>query len=337
MGVAGLGRVRELRRLWKLGALGSILGVLALGCTTHLPLPDEPEAEDVVGGEIAYVVQYRLEEIPSFGDITLASGILFVIEDSTRVVAYLSDKSTPVINEGFTFPDPIVVEGDTLSRPVQLAAGPNKTVWVAFLQPDMRMVQFRIATPPAPTGLWVWDVAFQEFGGIAADADSGFVYVADAQANTIVKYAPSETAGDRVAVLAEEGTGDHSVLEPRGIYCFGDSLLVADSGKDWIQVLHADIPRTGGQIQGPADEPLVLNGPVDVWVDTSGLYYVAEQGSVLQITSEGRIKEVVTELDPHAAAMPQALAANTTQVWVPDPVKRYCTIYQINTATEELP
>jgi DNA-binding beta-propeller fold protein YncE len=307
-------------------------------CTTRLPLPDEPEAEGGPSGEIAYVVQYRWEEVPQFGDIVLASGILFAIEDSTRIHAYLSDKASAVINEGFSFPDPIVADGITLSHPVQMAVGTNKSLWVAFLQPDMRVVQFRIASPPEATGLWVGDAEFEEFGGITADGDSGFVYVADAKANTIVKYAPSETGGSRVALLASEGSGDHFVRVPRGIFCFGDSLLVADSDKSWVQVLDADVPFAGrGQVQGPADAPLVLHTPVDVWVDTSGRYYVAEQGGVLQITPEGRIKEVVTELDPQAAALPQSLSANTTQVWVPDPAKRQCTVYQINTVTEELP
>lgn len=319
-------------------ALALLLGFLASSCTTRLPLPDEPEAEGGPSGEIAYVVQYRWQEVPEFGDIVLASGILFAIEDSTRIHAYLSDKATAVINEGFSFPDPVVAGGVTLGRPVQMAVGTNKTLWVAFQQPDRRIVQFRIASPPVATGLWVRDERFREFGGIAADGDSGFVYVADAKANTIAKYAPSETGGARVALLASEGSGDHFVRVPRGIYCFGDSLLVADSDKSWLQVLDADVPFSGrGQVQGPADEPLVLHTPVDVWVDTSRRFYVAEQGRVLQITPEGRIKEIVTELDPQAAVLPRALTANTTQVWVPDPEKRQCTIYQINTAAEEVP
>jgi hypothetical protein len=318
--------------------IGAILVVLALGCTSRLPLPEEPEQEAVGGGEIAYVVQYRWEGVPHFGDIVLASGILFVIEDSTRIRAYLSETEDPTVNEGFSFSDPIVVGDETLSRPVQLAEGSNNTIWVAFLEPDMRLVQFQIKSPPEPTGLWVQDGSFEEFGGIAADGDSGFVYVSDALANTIVKYAASDTGGARVALLASEGNGDNFVREPRGIFCFGDSLLVADSGKDWLQVLDADVPFSGrGQVQGPPDAPLVLHTPVDVWVDRSGRYYVAEQGGVLQITSDGRVKEDVTELDPQAAMPPQSLAANTTQVWVPDPVKQTCTIYQINTATEGLP
>ena len=307
---------------------------MLLGCSERLALPPEPETEGGPTGEIAYVVQYRWSEVPRFGDMVLTSGILYVIEDSARVHAYYSNKATPATNT-FSFPDPIVVDGTTLGRPVQVAAGAAKTLWVAFEVPDRRLVQFRIESPPQPTGLWVRDSASRRFGGIAADADSGFVYVADAELNTIVKYEPSTTGGKRVAVLASEGNGDHFVREPRGLYCYGDSLLVADSGKSWLQVLAADVPYSGrGQVQGPTGEPLVLHTPVDVWVDADGRYYVAEQGRVLQIRPEGTIKEVVTDHDELAATLPVAVVANTTQVWVADPLGQRCTIYQINTVGE---
>jgi hypothetical protein len=305
-----------------------------LGCSERLDLPPEPVSPGGPSGEIAYDVQYRWREVPPFGDMVLTSGILYVVEENARVHAYLSDKATPVTNS-FSFPDSIVAGGVTLQRPVQLAAGPNKTLWVAFELPDLRLVQFKITSPPEPTGLWVRDEASLEFGGIAADNDSGFVYISDPKANTIVKYAPSESGGARVAVLATAGDGDHFVRAPRGIYCFGDSLLVADTQKNWLQVLAADVPFSGrGQLQGPEETPLVLNAPVDVWVDTSGRYYVAEQGQVLQVRADGTIKEVVTEDDTQAAPLPAAVVANTTQVWVADPLGQLCTIYRINTVIE---
>ena len=330
-------RTRPKWREWP--ALAVLLVVwIGAGCTNRLPLPDEPESEGTGTGEIAYVVQYRWANLPHFGDMVLTVGILFVIEDSTRVRAYISDKATPVVNQGFSLPDPVVVGGQTLGKPVQLAAGANKTLWVAFREPAHRLVQFRLTSPPEDTGLWVdaWQV--EAIGGIAADSDSGFVYVSDVEGNQVSKYEPTSTGGRRVTLLAIEGNGDLTVREPRGLYCYGDSLLVVDSGKNWIQVISADVPRSGrGQVLGPIDEPLVLHDPVDAWVDASGRYYVAEQGRVLQITSQGLIKEVVTDLDTQAPPLPAAVVANTTQVWVADPLGQRCTIYQINTVTEELP
>ena len=323
------------KRLALAVALAAWIGV---GCTNRLPLPDEPVSEGTGTGEIAYVVQYRWLDVPRFGDMVLTVGILFVVEDSTHVRAYISDKATPVVNQGFSLPDPVVVGGQTLGKPVQLAAGVNKTLWVAFRQPSNRLVQFKLTSPPTDTGLWVdaWQV--QSIGGIAADADSGFVYVSDDKGNQVSKYHPTSAGGNRVALLALEGNGDLTVREPRGLYCFGDSLLVVDSGKSWIQVIDADVAHSGrGQVLGPIDEPLVLHDPVDAWVDASGRYYVAEQGRVLQITPQGQIKEIVTDLDTQAAPLPAAVVANTTQVWVADPLGMRCTIYQINTVSEELP
>jgi len=80
-----------------------------------------------------------------------------------------------------------------------------------------------------------------------------------------------------------------------------------------------------------------LQHPVDVWVDKSGHFYVAEVGDVLQVTSAGVIKEIVTEQDPEPGTSPPAVVANTTQVWVPDPATHRLTIYQINTVGEGLP
>lgn len=315
-----------------------VAGLVLGGCSVRPELPQEPDTGGTPTGEIAYVVQYRWTDVPAIGDMVLASGILYVIEDSTRVKAYLSDKASPVVNQGLSFPEPIFVDGQPVGRPVQLAEGEANTLWVAFLAPDKRLVQFTISAPPQPTGKWVRAAAVRQFGGIAADRDSGFVYVADAAANTIAKYAPSAAGGARVTVLATEGNGDHFVRVPRGMYFFSDSLLVADSAKGWLQVLSADVPFSGrGQVLGPADAPLVLHDPRDVWVDRDGRFYASESSEVLQITSAGVIKEIVTELDPESAQSPNAVVANTTQVWVPDPIQGRLTIYQINTVSEGLP
>jgi DNA-binding beta-propeller fold protein YncE len=180
---------------------------------------------------------------------------------------------------------------------------------------------------------------FGAFGAIAADDDSGFVYVADADSNQILKYAPSRTGGERVALLATVGTGDYYVKQPHGLFWFADSLLVADTGNDAIKVISADTPFAGrGLVTGPTGDPLQLADPLDVWVDMAGFFYVADTGNsrVVKLTPQGKIKEVVTEFDREAARAPSALAATNEQVWVVDPERRRLTIYRINTG-EELP
>ena len=96
-------------------------------------------------------------------------------------------------------------------------------------------------------------------------------------------------------------------------------------------------PMLDPTLESPLGSQATRLRSVDVWVDRAGLFYVAENGRVTQITTLGEIKEVVTETDPESALSPRTLVANTTQVWVPDDDRRRLTVYQINTAAEDLP
>jgi len=236
----------------------------------------------------------------------------------------------------------VVVGTDTLRAPVQLCEGLGSTLWVAYSQPRPTLLQWNVGVvPPVPvdSGL-VRDAAFRRFGGIAADPDSNLVYVSDDSMSTITKHAPSRTGGHRIAILASQGNGDHFVQKPHGLYAFGDSLLVADTGKNWLQVLSSRVPFSGrGQVTGTTEQPLLLLNPRDVWIDPNGFFYVTDTGNarVLKLTGSGAVKEVVTALDADAALRPNTLAATDTQVWVVDPDRGRLTIYQLNTASEGLP
>lgn len=313
----------------------------ALGCSTRLDLPQEPETTGNPGGEVAYVKKYLWEEMQPIADLVLTRGqSLYGVADSSAVLCWFSDTALPRLNPGRSIPL-AVLGGDTLRGPVRICEGSENTLWVAYRSPQPTIVQWDIAvTPPAVAVDWIRDANIGGFGGIAADPDSDFIYVADAEKSTIAKYAPSASGGHRVTVLATQGNGDFFVQQPGGLYYFSDSLLVADTGKSWLQVMHADVAGAGrGQVRGPADDPLQLRGPADVWVDASGYYYVAESDGarVLKLTREGAVKEIVTEYDPEAAEKPNTLAASDTEVWVVDPERSRLTIYQINTEDEELP
>jgi hypothetical protein len=308
-----------------------------------LDLPAEPEVPGTPTGQVAYVRQYLWESLPALTDVVVTrGGILYGIVDSTQVNAYFSDNDTPRINTARSIPYPVTLAGQPTGKPVQICEGAGNTVWVAYLQPVSTIAQFDIGVSPPvfiASGL-VRDIGILEFGGIAADVDSGFVYVSDPLRNLIAKYAPSVDGGRRVAVLATAGNGDGFVQQPHGLYAFGDSLLVADTGKSWLQVLSTDVPGAGrGQVTGPASAPLDLRAPLDVWVDRSGFFYVADTGNgrVLKLGKRGDVREIVTELDPEAPAAPLAVASNTTQVWVPDPGTRRMIVYKLNTTIEELP
>jgi len=321
--------------------LGGIAAAALLqGCAEPFVIPDEPDSGDLPVGEVAYVVQYEWEDVPAFQDLALVSGILFAIQGDSLVSAWLSDSATGRENSRFSLPYPMQLGGTEYHQPVHLCGGPNNTLWVAFQQPP-QVVQFSLASsPPTTTGNRVRLPATAVIGGLTADLDSGFVYVADALANRIGKYAADDTGGRLVVNVATEGNGDGFVREPHGIFWFDDQLLVADTGKSWLQLLDADTPQAGmGQISGPESDPLQLRNPLDVWVDAAGYYYVADTGNdrVVQIDEDGTVREIVTGLDPLATLAPRSMVANTTQVWVPNATDHRLTVYQINTASEGLP
>jgi hypothetical protein len=281
--------------------------------------------------------------MPSLGDLVLTRGqVLFGIADSARVTSWFSDTAEPRENSARSLPADVRLGADRLERPAQICEGAHNSLWVAFTRPWPVVVQFDLSTSPPRLvdSTWVRQDSIRVFGGIAADPDSHYVYVADAGRSTITKYAPPAGGGRRVTVLASQGNGDHFVQQPRGLFFFQDSLLVADTGKSWLQVLHADVPSSGrGQITGPESAPLQLNAPTDVWMDAAGFYYVTDTGNarVLKLTRQGIVKEVVTELDPESPPAPPTLVATARLVWVVDPSRARLTIYQINTESEELP
>ena len=341
----GANRMQSRRWMRALAAAAIAVPMLAGagGCGRRLELPVEPDAAGGPAGEVAYVRKYAWEGMPAITDLVLTRGqVLYGIDPDGSVRSWFSDTATPRENPGRSLPAAPVVGGDTLSAPAQLCEGRQSTLWVAYAAPAPTLLQWNVAvTPPVPIdSSWVRDAAFIEFGGIAADPDSDFVYVSDVQAHSVTKHAPSATGGRRIATLAAPGNGDNFVQSPRGLYAFGDSLLVADSGKHWLQVISSRVALAGrGQVTGSVESPLLLRDPHDVWVDAAGFFYVSDSGNarVLKLTRAGLIKEIVTELDLEAAAVPTTIAASDTRVWVIDPDRLRLTIYQINTTSEELP
>ncbi len=336
-------RRASVSRLAWLMLAASMFAGLDTGCGRRLDLPAEPDSDGGPAGEVAYVKKYAWDGLPALTDLVLTRGQqLYGIDPAGRVRSWFSDTATPRENTSRNLPVDVIVGPDTLRAPVQLCEGLGSTLWVAYSQPQPTLLQWNVGVvPPVPVDSGVVrDNAFRRFGGIAADPDSNLVYVADDSVSTITKYAPSRTGGHRIATLASQGNGDHFVQQPHGLFAFGDSLLVADTGKNWLQVLSSRVPFSGrGQVEGPIDQPLQMILPRDVWIDPTGFFYVTDTGNarVLKLTRQGRIKEIVTELDVAAADHPNTLAATDTKVWVVDPDLGRLTIYQLNTASEGLP
>jgi sugar lactone lactonase YvrE len=334
-------RLSTRRRRTALG-LAALVTAMAAGCSGRLDLPQEPDVQGGPTGDIAYVKKYAWEGLGRISDLVLTRGQnLYGVEDSSRVTCWFSDTAVPRPNPGRSIPD-ATLEGAPLGQPVRISEGHGNTLWVAYRSPRPLVVQWNIGVVPpvvVDSGFVRLDT-LAVFGGIAADTDSDFVYIADSQASTITKWKPTALGGRRVTTLATQGNGDHFVQSPNGIFFFSDSLLVADTGKDWLQVLDADVPRAGrGQVTGPVGDPLQVHAPLDVWVDGAGYFYVADADNarVVQLTSAGVVKRVVTQYDADAPLVPNTLAASETEVWVVDPQRLRLTIYQINTTGEELP
>lgn len=335
-------RAGWLQRTSRRAAAALLVLLGAAACGRRLDLPQEPDVTGGPAGEVAYVKKYLWEGMPALTDLVLTRGqVLYGVDPAGSVRSWFSDSATPRENTSRNLPATVIVDSDTLRQAVQLCEGVGSTLWVAYALPRLTLLQWDVAVvPPVPvdSGL-VRDVG-GECGGVAADADSGFVYVADRAASTVAKFRPSRFGGRRVTTLCGTGDGDHFVREPHGIYAFGDSLLVADTGKAWVQVVSTNEPLAGrGQVTGPSQMPLQLSDPRDVWVDPTGFFYVADTGNgrVLKLRRNGLVKENVTELDADAAAHPNTIAASDTRVWVVDPERGRLTIYQINTSSEELP
>jgi DNA-binding beta-propeller fold protein YncE len=329
----------------RLAGFGWLVVLLVAACGAKLDLPVEPDATGNPQGEVAYVRKYPAwTGIGRVVDLMLTSGTVLygVVEDSGRVRSWLSDAAVPRINPGRSIPENPILDGDTLRAPERICDGRLSTLWVAYRLPHPRLVQWNIAASPPTLVLSgvVRDDSILAFGGIAADRDSGFVYAVDSQRSTVTKYAPSSSGGSKVALLAGPGNGDHFLQHPQGIFYFSDSLLVADTGKGWIQVLDADRPFSGrGQVTGPAADPLTLRDPNDVWMDDAGFYYVADTGNgrVLKLTRQGTVKEIVTAFDPDPVGTPTTIVADDDRTWVADPSTGRLTLFQINTVTEDLP
>jgi DNA-binding beta-propeller fold protein YncE len=332
-----LGRGTRWVRMRAALACAAAAGVFA--CGRELDLPHEPDPNGVVG-DVAYNVKATWHDMPVLVDLVLTRGsVLYGVDANGRVRSWFFGSGEEYTS--LDLPDSVIVAADTLRDAVCLCEGRNRTLWVAYARPRPTLLQWNTRDEPIAidSGL-VRDAAFQQFGGIAADPDSDFVYVSDRGASTVTKHAPSRDGGRRVATLCAPGDGDHFVRQPRGLFAFGDSLLVADTGKNWVQVVSTRTPFAGrGQITGTRAAPLALLNPIDVWVDPTGFYYVTDAGHsrVLKLTRRGLVKEVVTERDPRAARRPSTLAASETLVWVEDPDSSRVTLYQLNTTSEGLP
>jgi len=224
------------------GAL-ALLVLLASGCGNRTELPQETK-----GGAIPATNTYNVKQVWSgfagASDILLTSGsqvfVAFPAENEVR--GYYRTSVDPR-------PNGVVIAGE---QPTYLAEIAGRELAIAEQDPvrggRVRVVDLRSLEEVAAFS----DTSWVLLGGIAAD-DSSHIYVSDREADVIRKYART---GELLATVAEPGSGAGYVDQPGGLEWRPDRLLVADTGKNWAQVLDPDRPNTAEYFLTGSDNPL---------------------------------------------------------------------------------
>ncbi len=296
---------------WLPGALVG-LALLVAGCGHRTELPLETR-----GGTIPPSNTYRVKQVwDGFGaasDVLLTSGsqVFVALPDSGQVVGYYRSSPEPR-------PNGVVITG---GRPSYLAEVSGRELVIADLDPagggSVRIVDLRSLTEVAA----FTDTAWVEIGGVAAD-DSSHVYVSDRALSRVLKYSRE---GEFLVQLADEGSGAGYVDAPAGLEWRPGRVLVADSGKNWVQVLDPWIPNAAEFFLTGIDSPLgVFQGVSDVAGDEEDNVYVADTalGAVLKYTGDPEFDQRVDANAPEGSeghlTAPVALSASATLVFVLD-------------------
>jgi hypothetical protein len=290
-------------------------GSSGLGGGNRTELPTES-----VGGIIPASNTYRVKQVwqgfEGASDLILTSGsqVFVAFPDQGKVVGYF--RTSPQAR-----PNGIVIEGE---RPTFLAEGVDRELVIVDFDSTgcgvVRIFDLRSVTEVAT----FCDTTWAEVGGVAAD-DSAYVYISDREQNLVRKYARD---GELVTALADEGSGLGYVQGPGGLEWKPDLLILADTGKGWVQGLDTRTPNTGLFFLNGAEGPL---GPfveiTDVTGDDEGNLYVADSalGVVLKY-APGTIKPVFDQqVDQNAPegssghlTEPIAISANATLAFVLD-------------------
>jgi hypothetical protein len=294
-------------------AFASIALLLAIGCGARMDLPPQPTHPP----EIPVPGTYNLKttwSLPAPTDLAVFGLYLFVIEENARVGAYSTTHYSP---------DPIemVSRFEGLIAPVAIAVVKRDSLFVVVADSaDMQCkLYFWLGGPPLHT---FTDSLWTRFDGLAADEDLR-IYVGDAARDTIMAY---DRWGQRLHAVSSYGTGSGYVIDPHGLAHNGRMLLVADTGKDWVQRLRADTTSAPALTPPLGMEPGLFVAPEDVAADRYGEFiYVADTGQnrVLKFLTTGAFQDTVyapekiTLIPPLLA--PRFVCSEDSLVFVSDP------------------
>jgi hypothetical protein len=258
-----------------------------VGCGQQLELPAQPEE---ARPDIPEPGTYNLKTIwnlPAPGDMAHSELYLFVIENAARIGVYYT---TPT-RLSAPYAPPFTAEFEGLAQPVQIAVAKRDSTFVVVADAgDMHCkIYYWLGGEPLFT---FTDSLWQSFSGLAAD-DSLNIFVADAARDTIQAY---DRWGRRRHVVSDYGTGYGYVIEPRGLAHNGQLLIVADTGKNWVQRLDPGASNVAAIAEPIGLEEDLLLSPADVAADAFGEFiYVADTGHdrVLKFLTTGAFSDTV--------------------------------------------
>ena len=302
------------------GGLLAVVGAAWLmgGCGSQYDLPPQPEP-----GRIPEPGTYNLLatwNIPHPTSIATFGLYLFVVEDSSRVGAYYANRIEPVAPS-------LIGEFEELIKPAQVALVKRDSLFVIVADAgDMQCkIYYWLGGPP----LYRFsDSRWREFSGLAADPNLR-IYVGDATRDTISCYS---RWGDHLHVVSKNGTGSGFVIEPHGLgIATGESgapLLVADTGKNWVQRLEPDTTAVAAYLDPIGLDGVQLTAPEGVASDRYGEYvFVADTGGnrVLKYLVSGAFVDTVYSaskigLEP-PVEVPRFLCSEDSVVFLSDPAQ----------------
>jgi DNA-binding beta-propeller fold protein YncE len=266
-------------------ALATVL--LPCGCGQRIDAPEQQEFSREPPTPDSYTRIYVRYDFDDAADLELARGGLVYVNQGTGLRTYYGS-----VEGGPSY------EFEGLIDPAVLCQAPGDSIVIA----DRGDTTVKIFGPwgggPRTT---FRDPDWVQFGGIAAD-DDGNIYVSDVKRNFVRAYYRDGTPRFEKD-LADSGFGVGHVLEPRGLFFDGEGLLIADTGKGWVQKVSVDsaqvgiwwltgfldVDEQGNVVQIPFDSP------VDVAADASGFVYVADQGNqrIFKFTADSESFAVV--------------------------------------------
>jgi len=257
------------------------------GCGSEFELPPQPPPW---GLPEPGSTRKPIWHVPSPSDILIHGSYVYVIEENQRLSNYYAQRNTPD-------PTDIISEFTGLIQPTHLTLGRNRdsTFVVVADAGDMhcKIYHWQGGDPlhSFTDSLWV------TIGGLAADDDLN-IYVGDSHRSIVSAY---DRWGDFQHTITSYGTGSGYVVYPHGLHYMETAerkraLLIADTGKHWVQRLdpaESHTPNVLLPIGMTEDE---LNTPMDVAAGTDGEFiYIASSGhdEVLKYRFPGTLQDTV--------------------------------------------